>query len=85
MQSPDVTRTCTFDCRLALAAIEQTHNTSLYSELRQRLQQATGDASYSPDHENAVTFVLATNRKAAIMVSDKLVMQIKALFLLHNC
>ena len=58
----------TLDFRLALTAVEQTHNTTLYCELRQRLQQATGDNSYSPDNESAVTFVSITNRKAAIMV-----------------
>lgn len=54
--------------RLALAAVEHTHNTSLYSELRQRLQQATGDEIYSVDQESAITFISVTNRKAAIMV-----------------
>ena len=60
--------TCT--CRLGLAAVKQTHNTSLYSELCQRLLQATGDGSYSIDNESVVTFITVTNRKAAIMVLD---------------
>ena len=55
-------------CRLSLVAIEQTHNTPLFTELRQRLQQATGDPKFSPDQEDAITFVTTTNRKAAIMV-----------------
>ncbi len=55
--------------RLSLQTVEGTHNTPLFSELRQRLQQATGDVKYSPDAEDAVTFVTTTNRKAAILVS----------------
>ena len=50
--------------------MEGTHNTPLFSELRQRVQQATGDPKYSPDAEDAVTFVTTTNRKAAILVSN---------------
>ena len=55
--------------RLSLQTVQDTHNTPLFTELRQRLQQATGDLKYSPDAEDAVTFVTTTNRKAAIMVS----------------
>lgn len=50
--------------------MEGTHNTPLFSELRQRVQQATGDPKYSPDAEDALTFVTTTNRKAAILVSN---------------
>lgn len=54
--------------RLALLSVEQTHNTPLFTELRQRLQQATGDSKFSPDTDDAVSFVTATNKKAAILV-----------------
>ncbi|XP_064407126.1 COP9 signalosome complex subunit 1-like [Halichondria panicea] len=54
--------------RLSLQTVEGTHNTPLFSELRQRVQQATGDPKYSPDAEDAVTFVTTTNRKAAILL-----------------
>lgn len=54
--------------RLALSTVELTHNTPLYTDIRQRLYQATGDPNYSPDSEEAVAFVSATNRKAAIKV-----------------
>ena len=59
---------CAIDCRLGLAAIKQTHNTSLYSELCQRLLQATGDDCYSVENDSVSTFITVTNRKAAIMV-----------------
>jgi hypothetical protein len=55
-------------CRLALSSVELTHNTQLYTDLRQRLYQATGDPNFSPDSEEAMAFVSTTNRKAAIKV-----------------
>lgn len=54
--------------RLALGTVEQTHNTPLYTDIRQRLHQATHDLSFSPDTEEALSFVATTNRKAAIKV-----------------
>ena len=55
--------------RRALRTIELTHNMALYTEVRRRLFQATGDAKYSLDQEECTTFILGTNKKAAITVS----------------
>jgi COP9 signalosome complex subunit 1 len=52
--------------RRALRTIELTHNMALYTEVRRRLFQATGDAKYSLDQEECTTFILGTNKKAAI-------------------
>ena len=40
----------------------------MYIDIRQRLQLASGDSKFSPDQEDAITFVTTTSRKAAIMV-----------------
>ena len=42
---------------------------TLYTEIRRRLFQATGDSKYSLDQEECTTFILSTNKKAAITVS----------------
>lgn len=52
--------------KLALSSVELTHNTQLYTDIRQRLYQTTGDPQFSPDSEEAMVFVSTTNRKAAI-------------------
>lgn len=49
--------------------VEQTHNMSLYMDIRRRLYQATGDAKYSLDQEECTQFIMATNKKAAVTVS----------------
>jgi len=52
--------------KLALEAVEQTHCTSMFIDIRQRLQMASGDSKFSPDQEDAIAFVTTTSRKAAI-------------------
>ena len=54
--------------RMALRTVETTHNTALFTNVCQKLHQATGDHTYSTDSEEVVTFVSTTNRKAAILV-----------------
>lgn len=55
--------------RRAIVTVEQTHNMSLYMDIRRRLYQATGDAKYSLDQEECVQFVMATNKRSAVIVS----------------
>ena len=42
---------------------------ALYTEVRRRLFQATGDTKYSLDQEECTAFILGTNKKAAVTVS----------------
>lgn len=51
--------------KLALACVEETHNTSTYITIRQKLFQCTKDSKYA-ENEESTLFVNQTNRKSAI-------------------
>lgn len=42
---------------------------TLYTDIRRRLHQATGDAKYSLDQEECTAFIMSTNKRAAVTVS----------------
>jgi COP9 signalosome complex subunit 1 len=52
--------------KMALAAVERTHNTTLYSSIRRQLYHCTRERSLGPESLEAVEFVQTTNKKAGI-------------------
>ena len=42
---------------------------TLYTDIRRRLHQATGDTKYSLDQEDCTAFIMSTNKRAAVTVS----------------
>ena len=40
-----------------------------YMDIRRRLHQATGDAKYSLDQDECTSFIMSTNKRAAVTVS----------------
>lgn len=52
--------------RRALRTVELTHNMTLYTDIRRRLHQATGDTKYSLDQEDCTAFIMSTNKRAAV-------------------
>jgi COP9 signalosome complex subunit 1 len=52
--------------RRALRTVELTHNMTQYTDIRRRLYQATSDAKFSLDQEECTTFIMSTNKRAAI-------------------
>ncbi|XP_065883227.1 COP9 signalosome complex subunit 1-like isoform X2 [Dysidea avara] len=52
--------------KLALRELEQTHNTALYSEVKQKIVQCTNNQADGPDTDEAKLFISTTNKKAAI-------------------
>jgi hypothetical protein len=56
--------------KLALIAVEQTHDTNNYIAIRQKLFQCTNDPKYA-ENEESTLYVSQINRKAAITVGPK--------------
>ena len=44
---------------------------TLYTDVRRRLCQASGDAKYSLDQEECTAFILSTNKRAAVTVRER--------------